>query len=484
MKTRRFLSVFSFFNLNRPQPARHRGPGAGPTAVLLLAALLCSLLLSPMALAEEAAKQIPDPAVDARAALLVDEKTGAVLYAKNEHEELYPASLTKIMTCLLVLRAVAEGKLSLDQQITAPAEAFRNLDKDGSTANIKVGETLSVENLLYCLMVVSANEAANILAVTVGGDVDTFVDSMNAEAEKLGCKNTHFANAIGLQDSRHYTSAWDLYLITKEAMTHKAFMTICDTADIVIPATNLSAERHLYTTNYLLSNWRAHGYKYANAHGVKTGSTSDAGHCLVSTASKNGKAFISVVLGAQRIVGSNGVANVKSFSETSRLFEWGFSNFSYQTVLTANDMLASMPVTLSKKADSVALHPTEDVEILMPSALQPEDLARTIRFEKKSAEAPVKKGEKLAEVTLSYDGTVYATVPLVSVAEVLPSRSLLILHQVRIFFEKPLVRVLGVVLLLLIAALVIWKITVGRRRYRYGKSVRPQRGYHGRRRPF
>lgn len=459
MKTRRFFSAF------------------------LVVTLLFTLLATPAALAEDTEKSVEDPDILAGAALLVDEKTGSVLYGKNEHEELPPASLTKIMTALLVLEAVDSGRLAMDTPVTAKESAWDDLSHDGSSANIKVGEVLTVEELLYCMLVVSANEACNILAEEVSGSVSEFVDAMNRKAQELGCKNTHFVNATGLHDGSHYTSAWDLYLITREAMTHEAFMTICDTAQITIPATNLSSERTLYTTNYLLSNWRAIGYRYSNAHGIKTGSTTEAGHCLVSSASKGSLSFISVVLGAERVVDpATNRANVRSFSETTRLFEWGFENFAYKVVLTPNDLLASVPVTLSKEASNVALHCTEEVEVLMPKILTAGDLKRNIRFRSKSVEAPVEQGQQLAEVELSYGGTVYATVPLVAVAGVEASRSLVLQKQIRDFFDRTVVRVVCVLVVLLIVAAVVWKLTVGRRRYRYGKSVRRQRNYRGRRR--
>ena len=120
-----------------------------------------------------------------------------------------------------------------------------------------------MEQLLQCMLIVSANEACNILAEQVSGSVDAFVDAMNAKAEALGCEGTHFVNATGLHDSQHYTTAWDLYLITKEAMKHEDFMRICDTARATIPATNLSEERNLYTTNYLIDTWRSLGYIYS-----------------------------------------------------------------------------------------------------------------------------------------------------------------------------------------------------------------------------
>ena len=238
-------------------------------AVLLLA-------LCPLAGAAEE-KALPTLDIKAKAALLVDQNTGKIVYGKNEHEELYPASLTNIMTALLVLRAVDEGKLSMDQSISASESAFETLPDDSSSANIKAGEVLTVRQLLECLLIVSANEAGTILAEAVSGSVSAFVEEMNAEAAVLGCENTHFVNPTGLHDPQHYTSAWDLWLITQEALKHEDFLAICDTIKSIIPATNLSPERTLRTTNYLLDTWRALGYRYRNAHGIKTGSTSDAG---------------------------------------------------------------------------------------------------------------------------------------------------------------------------------------------------------------
>ncbi|WP_312636693.1 D-alanyl-D-alanine carboxypeptidase family protein [Oscillibacter sp.] len=422
----------------------------------------------------------PDPGITAKAALLIDSETGSVLYQKNEHAELYPASLTKIMTALLTLEAIDQGKLSLDQELTASASALTGLASDGSSAGIQVGETMSVENYLKCMLVVSANEACDVLAEAVSGSVADFVNAMNAKAEALGCKNTHFANPNGLHDSQHYTSAWDLYLITLEAMKYPEFMAICDMGVAEIPATNLSPVRRLRTTNYLLSNWRAVGYVYSDAHGIKTGSTSEAGHCLVSSATKGSRTLISVVLGADRVVGADGVADVRSFSETRRLFEWGFSNFSMQTVLSDLDMLADVKVDLSK-IDSVAVHPADRVELLLPNHVKSEELERKLDLPE-TVNAPVTAGQELGSVELSLDGTVYATVPLVALNSVEASKLLTFWFNVQQFFSRMAVKAALIVLGTLVLLGIGCKLTLGRRRYRYGKPSRRARGYRGRRR--
>lgn len=448
-------------------------------SVFLLLTVLAGFAAVPAA-ADETKTPVPDPDIQAKAALLVDWDTETVLYAKNEHAELYPASLTKIMTALLTLEAVDQGKLALDQELTATAAALDGLAADGSTAGIKVGETMTVENYLKCMLIVSANEACDVLAEGVSGSVSAFVDAMNARAAELGCKNTHFVNPNGLHDSQHYTSAWDLYLITREALKHPEFMAVCDMGVAEIPATNLSESRRLRTTNYLLSNWRAAGYLYPDAHGIKTGSTSEAGHCLVSSATRGSRSLISVVLGADRVVGENGVADVKSFSETKRLFEWGFANFSTQTVLTELDMLADVPVALSK-IDSVAVHPDREVTLVLPNDVGPEDLERKLTLEE-NVQAPVSAGQELGSVELSHNGTVYVSVPLVALNDVEASKLLTFWFNVQGFFSRTSVRVALIVIGLLILAGVVWKLTMGRRRYRYGRPARRTRGYRGRRR--
>lgn len=449
-------------------------------SVFFLMALVVNLLAFPVSAAETSLPADPD--IQAKAALLVDANTGNIVYAKNEHQELYPASLTKIMTALLVLEAVDSGKLSLDQQLTA-SDSITELDADGSSAGIKVGEVMTVEQLLYCMLVVSANEACVILAEAVSGDVDTFVDAMNAKAQALGCENTHFVNPTGLHDSQHYTSAWDLYLITQEAMKHEAFMRICDTGDITLPATNLSEARSLHSTNYLISVWRSRGYYNTDAHGVKTGSTDAAGHCLVSSASKGSLSFISVMLGCEQLHLEGNEIRTMSFYETNRLFDWAFNNFAYQTVLTSDEILKEVAVSLSK-IDHVTVHPAEDVEVLLPKGLAAEDLERTITLKSDPVEAPISAGDVLGTVTLSYDGTDYATVDLLALNDVEASRILTFWRDVKAFFSQTAVKVVGIILLAAVVALLVWKLVFGRRRYRYGRSVnfRSRRGYRGRRR--
>ena len=330
------------------------------------------------------------------------------------------------------------------------------------------------------MLIVSANEACNILADWYAGSIPAFVDAMNAKAEELGCADTHFVNPNGLHDPDHYTSAWDLYLITKAAMQYPEFMEICDSAKAVIPATNLSKERSLYTTNHLLSNWRVIGYRDTRAHGIKTGSTDAAGHCLISSAQEGDLHFVSVVMGAERIE-ENGVGNLLNFSETSHLFDYGFKNFSYRTILKKDEIVQEVTVSLSK-TDYVTVHPADDVEVLFPRDLDPAELERVITLPD-AAEAPITAGQKLGTMELKDGDTSYATVDLLASTDVEADSLMLFRHNVTLFFQKPTVRIGIVVLAVLILLLAVLYFTRGSRRRRYGRSPRSySSGYRGRRR--
>ena len=340
-------------------------------AVFLSALILCGVLTVPAAALE-------DPAIRAKAALLVEAETGTILYDKNIHDELSIASTTKIMSALLVFEAIDRGELRLDQQVTATATALRGLPEDGSTADIVEGETLTVEQLLYCMLVISANETCNILGETLCGSVDAFVTRMNQRAQELGCKNTHFANTTGLTQSGHYSSAYDLYLITREAMKHEDFMTMVNTKSYEIPPTNKTEEeRVLHSTNALISNWRLAGYLYSGAQGIKTGSTDAAGRTLIS-----------VVLGAEKVEKENGSGYiVESFTETARLFDWGFDNFAPQQVLDENELIQEVPVALSKQVSTVAVHPAESADAMLPKDLDVSALTRTVTLDNETLAA-------------------------------------------------------------------------------------------------
>ena len=424
-----------------------------------------------------------DFTLDAKAGLLIEADTGEILYEKNAHQENFPASLTKVMVALLVFEAIDEGKIALTDSVTATESAFEGLSSDGSTANIVPGETMTVEQLLNCMLIVSANEACNILGETLYGSVDAFVARINERATELGCEHTHFANATGLHNSQHYTTAWDLYLITREALKHDKFMEICNSKSAEIAETDHNQRHVLHSTNRLISNWRELGYLYRDAQGIKTGSTEEAGHCLVSSAVRGDRQLVSVVLGAEKITLADGKSTLtKSFSETIRLFDYGFDCFSRREVVSADELVREVPVALSSEANYVVAHPAESITRMLPTELDLSELTRDITLPD-SVDAPIAAGDELGEMTVSYNGTVYGTVKLLALSDVSASWLLVARRDVADFFSRTVVRIVLVVLLLLILAFLFLRGNGRGRRYGKRSSGRAApAGYRGRRR--
>ena len=420
-------------------------------SVFLLTVLMVSLMLTPQAYA------LPALEIKAKAAVLVDADEGRIIFGQNEQEREYPASITKVMTALLTLEAV---ELSLDQPITASA-VVNDQDPEGSSAGIEEGEVLTVEQLLYCLLLVSANEAADILAETVSGSREAFVELMNQRAQELGCTGTHFANTNGLHDVNHYTTAYDIYLFFREAMKHETFMTITGSVAYEVPATNKSEARELHTTNSLLSNWRILDYLYDGVDCGKTGSTPEAGYCLVSSCLRDGKRLVAVVLGAE----GEGT-HIESFSESARLYDYGYDNFSKQLVVSTEDVFRQ-PVALSKETDCVMLYPAENAEAFLPSDVTKDQLEQTVTLKNEVADAPITRGQEMGTLTISYNGQVCVTVPLLAQADVSASRFLVAKAAVEEFLSRTIVKVGLVVLVLLVILLVLWA-KVFRRNRRYG----------------
>lgn len=419
------------------------------SSFLLTLSLLVSLLVpAASAINYEGVESIT---VDATAAFLIDLDTDQVLYEQEADQQRYPASITKIMTALLTLEAVGRGELDLSTEITVDAAALADITDDSSTVYLKAGEVITVENLLYCLLVSSANEASNILAMAVAGDIPTFVEQMNQRAQELGMTGTHFANPHGLHDPDHYSTAWDIYRMTKQAMTHSTFREIVSTAYYTVPATNLSAERDLINTNALLTSTKYPGYTYSGTIGVKTGSTGQAGFCLVAAAKKSGHTLVSVVLGAENPTDSNGnVTQRKQFSESRKLLDWGFTNFSAATLLDADTYLQEIPVRFSPSSSHVVLQPTRSVKVLVPGEYDAERLELRLKLNSDVASAPITKGDVLGTVTVIYAGEEYATVDMTAVTDVSFSPFVAFVTSVNTVLGNIYVRLLLLVALVLV----------------------------------
>lgn len=349
--------------------------------------------------------------VNAPNALLIDLDTDEVLYEKNADEQIYPASTTKVMTALIVLEAVENGEISLDDTYTVSEEAVDQYIPSGYvTADLEEGEEISIRDLLYCLLLPSANDAANALACAVSGNVSDFVDRMNQEAERLGCENTHFVTTNGVHDEKHYSTARDLATIAEAAIQYETFREIVATADYEVPATNKSDARTIYNTNYLICSHKTFDYIYRYCTGIKTGLTEQAGHCLISMAEKDGRRVLGVILGEQDEV-VDGVKTYPVFDESINLLAHGLDDFSYQTLVEGDAYVTTVPVEYSRDGNSTDVYTASSISALLPVDA---DLSQVVmEYEVPNVlEAPIEAGTSCGTMEVYYDGVDYGSIDL------------------------------------------------------------------------
>lgn len=318
--------------------------------------------------------------VNAKAGILINAKSGEVLFEQDAEVPLPPASTTKMMTALLTIEAIERGELSLEQVVTVDNNA-RNITPVGGSVlalPIEEGEEVSIKDLLYAVLLKSDCVCCNILAEQVCGDVETFVGRMNERAAELGCTNTIFLNTHGYKEKGHLISAHDLALIAAEAMQHPGFYEIVNTEEYVIPETNLHEAREIRNTNWLLGTmWDRNvkqynkDYEYPYAHGVKTGYTAEAGHCLVSYAKKDDVELICVILGAEIDTDENSGYLVQHMYEDSiKLYNWGFGAYERGELVqneTSDLMdLGDEEVTETEESEEQTVQTEEDTQLQMP----------------------------------------------------------------------------------------------------------------------
>lgn len=347
-----------------------------------------------------------EPSLNAEAAILIDAKTGNTLFAKSADKRMYPASTTKIMTAIVALEAVKNGEISLEQPLTLSEEAFKTLPLDGSGIALKVGETMKLENLLQGLLIASGNDAAVCIAEGISGSINAFVELMNKKAAALKLKDTHFVNPHGLHDEKHYTTAEDMAKIALEAMKNETFRSIVECAHIYLPETNMSEKRYYINTNNLVSRMRYPYYFYDKATGIKTGSTTQAGYCLVSSAEDGDKSVIAVVFKAKDIA--------ESHTESKALLEHGLNDFTLKKLAHKEDILGEVAVKqASDGTDHILLSAQKNLEILLPKNFDEKKLETKTEIPEK-VYAPIEVGDVLGKAVFYYNGSAIGSVNLIS----------------------------------------------------------------------
>jgi len=323
-------------------------------------------------------------AKNSESAILIEASTGKILFEKEKDKKMAPASMTKIMTMLLAMEAIENGKLNLEDEVLISKRAQ---SMGGTQIYVEAGSNVKAHDLLKGIGIASANDAAVAIAEKIGGTVENFVNMMNERARDLGCKNTTFKNPHGLDEDGHLTTAYDMALMARELVKHELAIKISSTFDEYI---NVSGENHwLVNTNKLIKF-------YKGIDGLKTGYTDKAGYCLTATMNKNNMRLISVVM----------KSNTKDnrSSDTIGMMEYGYSMYGSETILNKKDYSGVINIKGSENRN-YKYYLENDIKIIVDKDRK--DIKYTTEVKLNNVKAPIEKGSKVGELILKYDNNTY-----------------------------------------------------------------------------
>ena len=332
-------------------------------------------------------EQETDLGLNAKSAILMEDSTGKVLYESNPDERVPIASVTKVMTMLLIMEAVDSGKITLDDMVTVSENA---MSYGGSTMFLEAGEQLTVNDMMKGIAVASANDGCVAMAEHLAGSESAFVDMMNAKAQELGMENTHFMNTNGLDEDDHYSSARDVAIMSRELIKHKIIFNYTS----IWMDTLRGGKFQLANTNKLIRF-------YEGANGLKTGSTSKALCCLSATAKRNDMQLIAVVLGAP--------TSAERFSSAKSLLDYGFANYAVNTQVAAGDEIDRVHV--EKGVDNEVIVVAADTYSTLVKKGQEDNVTKEVILDEQIT-APLEAGEKLGTMKISRDGETLAEIDL------------------------------------------------------------------------
>ncbi len=344
----------------------------------------------------------------AQAAMLYEVNSGTVMYAWNPDEKIPPASLAKIMTCLLVLE-----NCDVNEKVIVTESAMDTIPKTSATLKLLPGEEFTVDHLLYGLMVGSANDAAVVLAEHVAGSQEAFVAMMNQRAAEFGCTNTHYVNAHGLHDEAQMTTARDVVRLLAVAMESEQFMEYFGRTNFQIPATDQSEARGVETTNYLITVGTPLYYD-SRVTGGRTGITTDSKRSIAATAKSGELSYIAVVLAAEPTYNDDGIVKrFGNYEEAKSMLSLGFDSHKICQVLYSGQVLDQFSVANGKNA--VAVGPVNSVTVALPSAVKLEDLVIRYGNMSKALEAPIEAGQQFTSVEVWHGAVCVAYSPVIAV---------------------------------------------------------------------
>lgn len=396
----------------------------------LLSVVLVAVTIFFTVLPVAADNDIPlEPVVEhTQAALLYNFENERVLYEYNASETVYPASTVKLMTAIV---AFEHFENKLNTQITVTQAMLDEVS--GNRIGFAVGEVVTVEQMLNCMLVNSANDAAIILAHACAGNTAAFVKMMNDKAAWIGAYNTTYTNPTGMHDNAMTTTARDTATIAQYAYHIPGFIDMTSTPKYVMEATNLNNFRSIYNRNSMLSNYYNTGYSYSRAVGMNAGATAQGGYaiCAVAEDGESGLTYLAVVLGAEEIDDQ-----LYNYINAINLLDWAYAAYDYVTVLSSNKMVCELGVNLSATLDYVTLVPEREITVYMPTSVNVEtDIRYSYNTYADSLDAPVEAGQTAGTITVLYGDEILGSCPLITTSSITRSEFLHFLAQVQEFSE-------------------------------------------------
>lgn len=425
----------------------------------------CIFLIS--ACVVPAAAYKPDFDVSAEAVILLNLDSDITIFSRNADTKLYPASLTKLMTAVLLV----ENTPDLEKEvITASKEAVNSVLGTGLVvANLKAGEKFTAMDALHMILISSHADVCEAVARHYAPSEPEFVELMNAKAKELGMNDTHFANTHGVHDDNHYTTANDMLKLVKHAFSLPLIKETAQKRRHTVPATNMSGSRLLCTTNLMAdSSYPSYYYEYVSS--VKTGFTDQAGRCLITTGTKKGYNYLCIVMNCpNKDANGNKVRN--DFKDTKALYEWAFSTFEYKSVTTVGKPVGEVKVELSSDTDYVNVVPKEDFLYMLPKTANESTLNVEVKLISDTVDAPVKKGQVMGTATYYYADEKIGEVQVVAAQDVEKDTFLAIgrtvENVVKSIWFKIVLLIIAVLIIAFIAAVIILNRDRRKRKNRY-----------------
>ncbi len=384
--------------------------------------------------------------VSAESGILVSLDTGEVLFEKNIDKKVYPASITKIMTAIIILES---EKYNPTAKIAMREDVDGYITGTGSAVStLKVGEEITELELVYMVLMSSAGDCAYLAALNYGETVENFVALMNKKAKELGLDGTSYGNPVGLHDEQTYTTVRDIRTLATYALKNETFVEVTAKSRYKVAATNMSGERTLSTTNFLQDTTTNYFYQYAK--GIKTGFTDEAGRCLVSTASKDGYNYLCILMKCP-----NDGGNREEFIESRELYRWAFNDFEYKQVADTENPVCEVGVDLSFDTDYMPVYIKDGFVTILPKNADMSTVKIETHLDKKVVDAPIKKGDKLGSADVIYAEKIIGRVELVAGSSVEGSGLLKIVRAIKRFFVSDGMKIVYGIIALAIVIFII-----------------------------